>query len=408
MTRNIRARHIVPTLFGVAALAVATAGPAGAAAHSQAAGSHSKSHAVKGHSKSRGAKGHGAKGHGAKGHGAKATAVDLTVSKPPVATISETGSTLLYPVFNLWVPGYNATYPTVTIETAGTGSGTGITDATNGTVQIGASDAYLSSTEKHAAPTLEDIPLAISAQEIYYHVTGVTAHLKLNGKLLAQIYDGKITNWSTAEIAKLNPGIKLPTLKIAPLHRSDGSGDTFLFTTYLSDSTKTWATKVGYNTSVTWPAAPGELAETGNSGMVAGCKTTPGCIAYIGISYQTQSLGDGLVYGQVENGNGQYVLPTSTTIAAEAAGFAAKTPSTGAISMIDGKVSDGYPIINYEYAIVNKKQSSSSTAKAVQSFLEWAINPKDGNSANYLSQVNFHPLPTKVADNSFAQIKAIG
>jgi len=158
---------------------------------------------------------------------------------------------------------------------------------------------------------------------------------------------------------------------------------------------------------VTWPAAPGELAEDGNSGMVAGCKTTPGCIAYIGISYQTQSLGDGLVYAQLENGDGQYVLPTSTSISAEAAGFTKKTPSTGAISMIDGKVKGGYPIINYEYAIVNKKQSSPSVAKTVRSFLEWAINPKDGNSANYLSQVNFHPLPPKVADNSFTQIQDI-
>jgi len=337
----------------------------------------------------------------------KSKAVTLTVASPSTGTISETGSTLLYPLFNLWVPGYNETYPRVTIQTAGTGSGTGITDATNGTVEVGASDAYLSTTEKQATPQLEDIPLAISAQEIYYHVTGVTAHLKLTGRLIAEIYEGKVTNWRTAAIAKLNPGIKLPTLKIDPLHRSDGSGDTFMFTTYMSDSTKTWATKVGYNTSVTWPTAPGELAEDGNSGMVAGCKTTPGCIAYIGISYQTQSLGDGLVYAQLKNGDGQYVLPTSTSISAEAAGFTKKTPSTGAISMIDGKVKGGYPIINYEYAIVNKKQSSPSVAKTVRSFLEWAINPKDGNSANYLSQVNFHPLPTKVADNSFTQIQEV-
>jgi phosphate transport system substrate-binding protein len=336
-----------------------------------------------------------------------AKTVTLTVAKPTAGTISETGSTLLYPLFNLWVDGYEQTYPRVTIQTAGTGSGTGITDATNGTVEIGASDAYLSSTEKAAAPTLQDIPLAISAQEIYYHVTGVTAHLKLTGRLIAEMYEGKVTNWGTAAIAKLNPGVKLPTLKIAPLHRSDGSGDTFMFTTYMSDSTKTWATKVGYNTSVTWPAAPGELAENGNSGMVAGCRTTPGCIAYIGISYQTQSLGDGLVYAQLQNGDGQYVLPTSTTISAEAAGFTKKTPATGAISMIDGKVKGGYPIINYEYAIVNKKQSSSTVAKTVRSFLEWAIDPKDGNSSTYLSQVNFHPLPTKVVYNSYEQIQAV-
>jgi phosphate transport system substrate-binding protein len=224
--------------------------------------------------------------------------------------------------------------------------------------------------------------------------------------VLAEIYRGRIVKWNTAAIAKLNPGLALPDTPIVTLHRSDGSGDTFLFTTYLSDSTKTWATTIGYNTSVTWPKSD-ELAETGNSGMVAGCKLTPGCIAYIGISYQTQALGDGLTYAELKNGKGQYVLPTSTSIAAEASGYVNKTPKTGSISLIDGKIDHGYPIINYEYAIVSKKQSSSSVAKTVRSVLEWAINPKDGNSASYLSQVSFHPLPLKVADNSFKQIQSI-
>jgi phosphate transport system substrate-binding protein len=372
VTRRLRAKRVVPAVVGAAAMAVAVVGGAAGAA-------------TKHDSKS----------------------VKLTVAKPATATISEAGSSLLYPLWNLWVPGYNAKYPQVTIETAAGGSGKGISGATDGTLQIGSSDAYLSTSEKQADATLENIPVAISAQEIFYNVPGVTAHLKLNGKLLAEIYDGTVTKWNTTAIATLNPGVTLPTLPIAPLHRSDGSGDTFLFTTYLSDTTKAWATKVGYNTSVTWPAAPAALAETGNSGMVAGCKATSGCIAYIGISYQSEALGDGLVYAQVENGKGQYLLPTSTAIAAEAAGFAAKTPATGAISMIDGKVKGGYPIINYEYAVVSKTQSSSTEAKAVKSLLEWAINPTDGNSSTYLAQVNFRALPLKVADNSFKQISAI-
>lgn len=375
MTRKIRASIVVPSIIGAAAMTVAAAG--------------------------------GAAGAATKAHAKKSKSVKLTVVKPPTATIAEAGSSLMYPMWNVWAPGYNAKYPQVTLETAAGGSGKGIAGATAGTLQIGSSDAYLSTSQKQADPTLENIPLAISAQEIFYHVTGVTAHLKLSGKLIAEMYTGKITKWNTSAIASLNPGVTLPTLPVVALHRTDGSGDTFLFTTYLSDSTKTWSTKVGYNTSVTWPAAPGALGETGNSGMVAGCKATPGCIAYIGISYQTQSLGDGLIYAQLKNGKGQYVLPTNTTIAAEAAGFASKTPKTGAISMIDGKVKNGYPIVNYEYVIVSKKQSSSSEAKAVQSVLEWAINPADGNSATYLSQVAFHPLPLKVADNSFEQIKAI-
>jgi phosphate transport system substrate-binding protein len=338
---------------------------------------------------------------------ASAAPTTLSVEKPAAATISETGSTLLYPLFNLWVAGYNQTYPQVTIETAGTGSGTGITDATNGTAEIGASDAYLSSADLKAAPTLMNIPLAISAQLIAYNVPGVTAHLKLSGKVLAEIYDGKITSWNSSAIAKLNSGITLPATPIVTLHRSDGSGDTFLFTSYLSKATPSWASSVGFDTTVTWPLAPGALAEQGNSGMVAACKTTVGCLAYVGISYQSEMLGDGLTYAQLQNASGKFVMPNQSTIGAEAAAYANKTPASGSISMIDGPAPNGYPIINYEYAIVSKKQSSTSTAKTVRSVLQWAIDPKDGNSPTYLNQVNFQPLPTKVAQGSFKQIAGV-
>ena len=144
-----------------------------------------------------------------------------------------------------------------------------------------------------------------------YNIPGVTAHLKLTGKVLSQIYQGKITTWNNSAIASLNPGVTLPATPIVTLHRSDSSGDTFLFTPYLSKADPIgWGTKIGYNTTVPWPNAPGALGETGNSGMVTGCKATPGCVAYIGISYQTQALQAGLTYAQLGNGKGQYVLPT--------------------------------------------------------------------------------------------------
>jgi phosphate transport system substrate-binding protein len=158
---------------------------------------------------------------------------------------------------------------------------------------------------------------------------------------------------------------------------------------------------------VPWPAAPGALGETGNSGMVSGCKATPGCIAYVGISYLTQVLQAGLGYAALGNAKGQYVVPTQAAIAAEAAGFVKKTPANGTISLIYGSISGGYPIINYEYGIVSTHQSSSSTAKNIRSVLEWAINPKDGNNTSYLSQVNFQPLPSKVEAQSLKQILSI-
>ena len=330
------------------------------------------------------------------------------VETPAGGTVSETGSTLMFPLFNLWSGGFNTQFSSTTIQTAGTGSGTGISEAENGTINIGASDAYLSPTVVAANPTLKNIPLAISAQMVTYSVPGVTAHLKLPGKVLSEIYSGTVTKWNDPAIAATNPGVTLPNIPIVTLHRSDSSGDTFLWTTYLSKADPSgWGTKIGFNTTVPWPAAPGALGETGNSGMVSGCKATPGCIAYVGISYLTQALQAGLGYAALGNAKGQFVAPTQATIATEAAGFVKKTPANGTISLIYGNISNGYPIVNYEYAIVSTHQSSSTTAKNIRSVLEWALNPKDGSDTSYLSQVNFQPLPAKVVAQSIKQILSI-
>ena len=330
------------------------------------------------------------------------------VETPTGGTVSETGSTLLYPLFNLWAGGYSEKYSSTTIQTAGTGSGTGISEAENGTIDIGASDAYLSPTVASANPSLKNIPLAISSQVVAYNVPGVTQHLKLSGKVLSEIYQGQITTWNDAAIASANPGVTLPATPIVTLHRSDSSGDTFLFTTYLSKADPSgWGAKIGYNTTVPWPSAPGALGETGNSGMVSGCKATVGCVAYIGISYLTQVLQGGMNYASLQNGAKQYELPTQKAIATQAAGYVKKTPASGTISLIYGNIKGGYPIVNYEYAIVNAKQSSSSTAKNIRSVLEWAINTKYGANSSYLTQVNFQPLPSKVTAQSIKQVLGI-
>ena len=329
------------------------------------------------------------------------------VENPGTANLTETGSTLLYPLWNIWAPAYQSEFPSVSVTTGGTGSGTGIADAASGTVNIGSSDAYLSSTQLASTPNLLNIPLAISYQVIEYNIPGLTAHLKLNGKILSQIYQGTIANWNDPAIAALNPGITLPNLRIVALHRSDGSGDTFIFSQYLTDSDPTWSSKYSYGTTISWPTITNALGENGNGGMVSGCQATAGCIAYVGVSYLTQVLGDGQTYAQLENGHGQYEMPTPQTASIEAAGFTAKTPANGTISMIDGDVKGGYPIVNYEYAIVNKSQSSATTAKAIRSLLEWAIDPSYGQSSQYLGQVRFDPLPVKIVTQSYKQIKEI-
>jgi phosphate transport system substrate-binding protein len=262
-------------------------------------------------------------------------------------------------------------------------------------VDIGASDAYLSPAQVKSTPSLENIPLAISAQMINYNIPGFTGTLKLNGSVLSAIYQGQIDNWNASQIAAINPGVSLPNLPIVALHRSDGSGDTFIFTQYLSDQDPNgWGQKISYGTTVAFPAISNALGENGNGGMVSGCKATPGCVAYIGVSYQSQTQADNLGQAELENGSGNYEALTSASVGAEAASFAATTPASGAISLVDGKsAADGYPIINYEYAIVNTQQASSTTAQAIKALLAWAIDPSGGSASSFLQSVNFQPLP---------------
>jgi len=328
-------------------------------------------------------------------------------ASPPSGSVSlsETGSSLLYPLFGSWATAYQTQYPNVKITPASTGSGTGISDASTGAVDIGASDAYLSSSVRASTPTLMNIAVAISAQQINYNVPGVS-NLKLDGTVLAGIYTGKITNWDASQIKALNPSAPLPNMPIVPLHRADSSGDTFLFTSYLdAQDPSDWpANLVG--TTVSWPSVSGALAETGNSGMVSGCGATKGCIAYIGISYLAKTQAASLSQAVLKNGSGKYVSPSATTIAAEAASFVKSTPANQTISLINGPAANGYPIVNYEYLIVNSTQSSTTTAQAIRALIYWEITT--GQSSSYLTAVNFQPLSASVVTLSENQIKKIG
>jgi phosphate transport system substrate-binding protein len=345
---------------------------------------------------------------------AKMVGAALPTSPNTTPTVlTETGSSLLYPLMGAWTAAYQKQFvnsksaPIVTIETGSTGSGTGISDAATGTVNIGASDAYLSSSDLQTYPSMLNIALAISAQQINYNVPNVTTPLHLNGTVLAEMYSGKITNWDNSAIAALNPGVSLPNLTVVPLHRSDSSGDTFLFTSYLNAQDPSGWSSSNVGTTVTWPSVSGGLAETGNGGMVTGCGATKGCIAYIGISYLSKTTAAGLGQAMIENGAGQYEAPNATTIAAEAAAETAKTPANETLSMINANATGGYPIVNYEYAIVNTKQASGVTAEDIRAFLYWTVHT--GQSAtSYLNAVDFQPLPSAVVTLTDNQIAKIG
>ena len=323
-------------------------------------------------------------------------------------SLSETGSTLLFPVLRSWAAAYRQQHANVSVATAATGSGKGIAEASAGQVDIGASDAYLSSGDLITNPAMVNIPLAVSAQQVNYNVPGLrpATHLKLNGKILAEMYQGSITSWNDPRIAAINPGVALPHTRVVPLHRAESAGDTFLFTSYLSTQDAAWDRVTGYGTTVDWPAVAGARAETGNTGMVTGCRATPGCVAYVGIAYLSSATAAGLGYASLRNALGDYEAPAPKAIGAAVSSYVSTTPVSETISMVDGPAVTGYPIVNYEYAIVSTRQRSAAKARDIKAFLHWVITA--GNAPQYLGQFRFQPLPASIVSLSDAQIARIG
>jgi phosphate transport system substrate-binding protein len=325
-------------------------------------------------------------------------------------TLSETGSTLLYPLASTWAKAYHQQHPGVTVMTAGTGSGTGIKDASDGTADIGASDAYLSSGDLVKNSALLNIPLAISAQTVIYHVPGLPAgsHLQLDGTVLAGIYSGTITRWDDPAIKALNKTLPLPALAIVPVHRSDSSGDTFLFTSYLATQNPAWDASIGYGTTADWPPVAAAAAEKGSLNVLQKCAATAGCVAYNGISYLAKAQANGLGEAALENSAGKFTLPTPTAIVDSVDSFVSLTPPNETISMIDGPSADGngYPIVNYEYAVVSRRQRDAVRASMIRAFLTWVLTT--GNGPAYLRTVGFQPLSATLVTLGEAQIAEIG
>ncbi len=329
-----------------------------------------------------------------------------TTAKAADVTLVETGSSLLYPLFNIWVPDFTAANPGIRLTTTSTGSGAGIAQAAKGLVQIGASDAYMSDALVKKDATMMSIPLAISSQALNYNLPGLNdKNIKLSGPILAGIYSGKITKWNDPMIKAINPGVALPAHVIIPVHRLDGSGDTFIFSQYLSNSTPMWKNSTGYGTTLSWPAIPGEIGAKGNTGMLSAAAANPYSIAYIGVSYADQVAKAGLGIAMLKNADGKYVLPSSDTVGAAASSVVTSTPADERISMVFAPGANAYPIANYEYAIVNSTQPDAATAGAIRTLLTWAIT--DGNDPKYLSQVHFLPLPAAIVTLSKTQIARI-
>lgn len=318
-------------------------------------------------------------------------------------TLNETGSTLLYPLFQRWVPVYAAARPGVKIVIAATGSGEGIQAAVEGKVQIGASDAYMSDEQAERNRQIISVPLAIAAQTVNCNIPGVRA-LRLDGPALAGIYSGQIRQWDDAPIATLNPGVTLPHHAIVPVRREEASGDTFVFTQFLDFSTQRWEDRVGYGTTIAWPAVEGAVTATGNEGMVKAIAATPFSVGYVGISFSADAGEAGLVTVQLKNQSGQFVMPTAQTISAAASVLDPRTPADERLSLVDAPGDESYPLVNYEYAVVSTQQPNADTAAAIRAFLLWAIAADGGNAPRYLDAVGFVPLPDFIRALSEKQI----
>ncbi|HUB48495.1 MAG TPA: phosphate ABC transporter substrate-binding protein PstS [Acetobacteraceae bacterium] len=323
-------------------------------------------------------------------------------------TLSETGSTLLYPLFKAWITGYKSVAPDVTLTAAGTGSGVGIDSAIGGTVQIGASDAYLSDAVAAHNPQILNIPLAISAVAINYNLPGLNgANLKISGPVLAGIYSGAITTWDDPKITALNPGVALPHHDIIPVRRADASGDTFVFTQFLDFSAESWEDNPGYGTDINWPKVAEEKTAPGNEGVVATLGATPYAIGYAGVSYAGEVAKAKLGTAMVENQAGKFVLATRQAIADAADQLDPRTPPYERISLVYAPGDSSYPLVNYEYALVSETQPSPTTAQALRAFLLWSLSATGGNSDTYLTPVGFIPLPDFIRGMSQAQINRI-
>jgi phosphate transport system substrate-binding protein len=304
------------------------------------------------------------------------------------------GSTFVYPLVSKWIPDYSERHG-VTITYGPIGSGGGIQQITNHTVDFGASDAPLTPDQQKACKGCVQIPWALAGTSIPYNLSAAPKHLKLSGPVLADIFLGKITSWSDPAIARLNPGTKLPATRVTPIFRTDSSGTTYNLTDYLARVSPEWKSKVGTGTAVDFPAGTGAK---GSSGVAADLSRANGAITYIDAAY---SIENGFSYAALQNRAGKFVLPERGAVAAAAA-TVTSVPPDNAVSIVDPPASatGAYPLSTFTYAIVPQK---SDKADLLKPFLLYAIGP----GQKFGAELEFAPLPAKIVAADKATIARI-
>jgi len=297
--------------------------------------------------------------------------------------VTGAGATFPYPLYSKWFAEYNKLFPDIRFNYQSIGSGGGIQQFTNGTVEFGASDAPMSDEEIAKVGDVVHIPTVLGAVVVTYNAPGVTS-LKLSAELLAGIYLGKVKKWSDPALAKVNPGVKFPDVPITVVRRSDGSGTTYVFTDYLSKVSAEWKSKVGTGKSVSWPAG---LGGKGNEGVTGLIKQTPGSIGYVELAYANQNK---LPLTALENKAGTFVTPSIESTSAAAAGVT--MPSDYRVSLTNGPGPGAYPIASFTYLLVHRDMKDPVKGNAIVRFLWWAV--RDGQQL--AGPLDYAPLPKSV------------
>ena len=324
-----------------------------------------------------------------------ASAGSALASTAAAATLTGAGSTLVAPLEQEFASGWQGqTGNNVTFSAIG--SGKGITAISQSQVDFGASDAPLNTDQKAGCSDCVQIPWALSATGVGYNLPGLGSRVRLNGPVLAAIYLGTITHWNDPAIVKLNRGLRMPGTAITPVHRADGSGDTYAFTNYLSHVSGSWASKVSFGTAVSFPTGPGA---SGNLGVTTTLQNTPGAIAYIATSYL---LAHGVQVAAIQNRAGKFEYPNLKNIE-NAAQIVKSIPADNAISIVDPprRAKIAYPISTFTYVIVHR---TSSVGALLKSFIGYALTTGQHLGRN----LDFAPVPGNVLRAAKATAAGIG
>ena len=329
--------------------------------------------------------------------GASVIALGTSVAAQNVR-INGAGATFPDPIYQKWFSEYNKLRPNVQINYQAVGSGAGIRQVTAQTVFFGATDGPMTNDQLLAAPgKVLHFPTVLGAVVPVYNIPGVSAELKFSGAVLADIFLGKITKWNDPAIARINPGLTLPGTNITVVHRSDGSGTSYIWCDFLAKTSPEWKRRVGVATAVNWPVG---LGGAGNDGVAGLTKSMPGAIGYVELIYALQNK---IPFGSVQNMAGEFVKASLQATSAAAAEAAKSMPADFRVSITNAPGKGAYPIASFTWLLLYENPKDKARAKTMAEFLTWAL----GDGQKFAADLGYAPLPKEVIALELTQLKKI-